>query len=208
MEEMMEMMKDLLIEIREIKGSQRDLYEYIKEIKTDNERMKIEIQELNTKIEELERDKKRKNLVITGSITNTRDERELKTEITNFFKKELKINAEIKDARNVGEERYIVEMETMNGKIEILKNKWKLKQLKSKIVYINEDLTRKETEIQKRIKEMATKERNKGNTVKIGYRKIIINDKRWIWDNEEEKLKESEFTQKPKNNKPKNQPKN
>lgn len=59
----------------------------------------------------------------------------------------------------------MIETESVTDKISILKGKKVLKDYKQH-VYINEDLTREEMEIQKIIWKMAAIERSKGNRIK------------------------------------------
>ena len=61
----------------------------------------------------------------------------------------------------------------------ILQNKNKLK---GKEIYIENDLTKQEREIQAAIRQKAKEERNKGNEVKIGYLKLRINGKWEHWN--------------------------
>lgn len=58
-------------------------------------------------------------------------------------------------------------------------------------IFINNDLTPKEREIQRIMREIAREERKNGAEVKIGYQKIRINKKDFIW--KEENLKEAKF---------------
>lgn len=58
-----------------------------------------------------------------------------------------------------------------------MKNKHKLK---GQECYIDDDMTNKEREIQAVLRKRAREEREKGNTVKVGYQKIMINNQ---WEN-------------------------
>jgi hypothetical protein len=73
-----------------------------------------------------------------------------------------------------------------NGKL--WKNKRKLREKKGKRVYIEDDLTKKERDIQKELRALAKEERQKGLRVKVGYKKIWIEGKGFRWDEEKEKL--------------------
>jgi hypothetical protein len=52
-------------------------------------------------------------------------------------------------------------------------------------------LTNEERKIQKKLREVAREERDKGKSVKIGYRKIQINGEWFKWDETEENLNEN-----------------
>jgi hypothetical protein len=56
-------------------------------------------------------------------------------------------------------------------------------------MYIDDDLTKEERETQKKLRELAREERDRGKRVKIGYRKIQINGDWFRWDKRQEKLK-------------------
>ena len=60
-----------------------------------------------------------------------------------------------------------------------MKNKNKLKGTQT---YIDDDLTKEELEIQKQIREIARKEKQKGSQVRIGYKKICIDGKWRRWE--------------------------
>jgi hypothetical protein len=71
-------------------------------------------------------------------------------------------------------------------------NKSKLKKKKDERMYIDNDLTKEERETQKKLRELAREERNRGKRIKIGYRKIQINGEWFRWDDErEENLKKN-----------------
>lgn len=69
----------------------------------------------------------------------------------------------------------IVKLETWEQKLAVLKNKYKIRHHKKRI-FIDNDLTKLERKVQQEIGKKATEEREKGNKIKIGYKKININD--------------------------------
>jgi CRISPR/Cas system CSM-associated protein Csm4 (group 5 of RAMP superfamily) len=52
-------------------------------------------------------------------------------------------------------------------------------------------LTNEERKTQKKLREMAREEKDRGERVKIGYRKLQINGEWFIWDEREKKLKKN-----------------
>jgi hypothetical protein len=65
-----------------------------------------------------------------------------------------------------------------------------LKERKGERMYIYDDLTNEERKTQKKLREVAREEKDRGKGEKIGYRKKQINGKGFIWDERErEKLK-------------------
>ncbi|KYN07152.1 hypothetical protein ALC62_01884 [Cyphomyrmex costatus] len=72
------------------------------------------------------------------------------------------------------EEQFILEkLENFEEKIKIMKNKYKLRGRK---IYVDDDMTRKEREIQKKVREWAYQEKKKGRMVKVGYGKAEIGE--------------------------------
>jgi hypothetical protein len=68
----------------------------------------------------------------------------------------------------------LAKIESWEQKKNIILNKSKLKERKAKRMYsyIDDDLTNEERKIQKKLREMAREEKDRGKRVKIGYRKI------------------------------------
>ncbi|KAI4465408.1 atp synthase mitochondrial f1 complex assembly factor 2/atp12 protein mitochondrial precursor [Holotrichia oblita] len=58
--------------------------------------------------------------------------------------------------------------------MEVMKNKSKLRNKLDNKVFINDDLTREERDIQRIIRQKAKEEKSKGKQVKIGYAKLVI----------------------------------
>jgi hypothetical protein len=55
-------------------------------------------------------------------------------------------------------------------------------------MFKDEDLTNEERKTQKKLREVTREERERGKSVKMGYRKIQINGERFIWDKRGKKL--------------------
>lgn len=179
LENQVEEMKLLREEIKEIK-------EQWKRDKDNSDRKIQELEhkmwEMEQKLEVQEREKRRNNLIITGIKIDTEDKNVLKEATENFIKQNLKVEAKIKTAYKIGESRCIIEMENLDGKIEVLKNKSKLKQLPGQKVYLNSDLTYMERKIQAQIRERAEKEKLEGKKVIVGYQKLTVNNNLLRWN--------------------------
>lgn len=85
----------------------------------------------------------------------------------------------------------VAKLKNFEHKIEILKNKSKLK---GKNIYIDSDLTLDEQKTQAEIRKAAKEEKDKGNNTKVGYRKLEINGMKYVWNDEEGKLKKITIT--------------
>lgn len=78
------------------------------ELKKKNKAIKTQIAELNTKIEQLEKDKKQDNLIVTRLKIDTKNSRILKEGITDFMRKietEIRIRKAIKIRLGVKHDR-------------------------------------------------------------------------------------------------------
>lgn len=168
-----------------------ELREEIKEIRKEmnkkEQKWEEEKKELVSRIEKLEeraqkeeRCKRRNNIVITGLTTTRGKEKEA---IEDLITAKLKVQAKITNAYQIGKEQQshviIAEVESWERKQEIMANKMKLRNTR---IYINNDLTTEERRIQKEIRSIAREEKAKGNKVKTGYQKIILNDKEYRWN--------------------------
>ena len=90
---------------------------------------------------------------------------------------------------NKGKRMILVKMENREGKIEIMRNKRKLRGRTEKI---HDDWTWKERSIQWNLEKIAWEERKKGKTVWVKYGKIWMNERWWRWNEEREELVEGE----------------
>lgn len=150
--------------------------------------MEAKMEKLDTKVEKLEKEKKRNNLIIVGYEPQTSNNYELKHELENFNREVLRVEPKVRSDRKLNNRTCKIEMENWEEKIKILNSKSKLRLLKDKRIYINNDLTDREKEIQKQLREIEKKERNKGNSTKLGYRKLTINGIIWEWDERKQEL--------------------
>ena len=109
-----------------------------------------------------------------------------------MLEKDLRTGGKIKKVRRQGTKKkgvIIVEMKTWEAKQGIMRNK---NRLGARKVYVYHDLTYKEREIQRRIRERAKEERKKEKTVRTGYQKICIQETWHKWNEEKDKLEREE----------------
>lgn len=115
-----------------------------------------------------EREDGKSNIIIKGLAVNETEEK-LRTKIKDFIKEKVKINVEVKYARKIEVRNMILtRIETYKQKIKIMENK---KVLGKEEIYIENDRTKKEREIQRKILKVARAEKakNKETEIKIGY---------------------------------------
>lgn len=126
-------------------------------------------------VEDNEKKEKKNNLVIRGLVLKSNNK---KNEVSAFLRNELEVEVNVKEAYEVGRDRkcVIVKMENWEDKKTVLRNKRKLGQQK---IFIDNDLTAKERDIQRELVGIMKEERDKGIVSKVGYQKIMIRDQ-WI----------------------------
>ncbi|XP_031350476.1 spindle assembly checkpoint component MAD1-like [Photinus pyralis] len=204
-EKMIEMMKELMsknenmmTELKQIRQEQKETNEQLSAIRKENITLKKEIEQLSNKVETLERRNKKENLIISGIQIPTNDDKEIKRQMERFIAQELKMDVKIRNASRITDKVCVIQMENMCDKLEILKHKKLLKAYKDK-VYIESELTKKELEIQKEIKQISMEERRRGNSTKIGYKKLIINGSEWKWNETAKALQKTNNTTTSKN---------
>lgn len=149
------------------------------------------INQLEERLEIKERKERKQNIIIKGL---KMEKESLAENIENFITKELRVECEIREAYKIGVNKDIIvaKTQTWEEKIQIMKAKNKLGERK---IYIENDMTKGELETQKKIRQLAFEEKQKGNRVKVGYKKISINNIQYEWD----KIKTLERLPAPKN---------
>lgn len=204
--EMKSEQKEILREVQEIKADQKTISEEIKNIKeenkelrrqneimkTENNEMKKELNELKKNLNWIEKESKKNNIILSGYTIQEKEQPAIKNEIIKFIQDHLNIDIEIKSVTKIGHKVAVVELMNTNDKVKILQNKAKLRNIKEERIYINEDLTTKEKEKQKHIREYARKERLEGKIVKTGYNKVTVNGTVWYWNKDTESLEKLE----------------
>lgn len=144
----------------------------------------LDRQEQNLRtLEKKSNSQRRKNIVIKGiqkgnSVLGT---------VETFLREALQIETKVKNAYQVGRNDlsiFVAELESMEVKSQIMRKKYMLRGTE---IYIDDDLLKNEREIQKKIRECAKTERDKNRKVKIGYKKICIDDVWYKWNETEER---------------------
>lgn len=120
----------------------------------------------------------------------------LRKKVEGLIRDRIKVKAEVKFARRIGNRNMILaKIDTFKGKIKIMVNK---KILGTKDIYIENDKTRKEKEVQKSIVEMVKKEKEKDKEamIKIRHWKMTINRKIYKWNENKGRLERQESQRK------------
>ena len=194
MEEMMKIMKDIKETME--KGFRDNNAEIIKlraEIKENEQQWKKDKKELEDKINKLEnrikqkeRDDRRNNIVIKGiKVKGENIEAEVERMIKETVGVEIKVREAYKIAENQDRDIVLAKLEKSRHKNMVMRNKAKLR---GTDWYVENDLSKEEQEIQRVIVKRAKEERNKGARTTIGYRKLIIDGEKYMWNDTEKNL--------------------
>ncbi|KAF2900768.1 hypothetical protein ILUMI_05421 [Ignelater luminosus] len=166
------MMKTLVQDVNEIQEQQKDYQKEIRplkivkeETKKENEILKNEIKKMTIRLETIDREKRKNNVVIQGLGIDTTNVKEIKEEMKSFIEKQLGVDLEIKNAKKVGNKTCLLELGSSTEKQEIMKNKGKLKSIRNERIYINDDMTRSEREVQGKIRRIAQEEKKSENGI-------------------------------------------
>lgn len=132
--------------------------------------------------EMIERLERKNNIFIRGVKTVGKG---IKGEIRNLLEERLDIPVKIAECRAIGG-GLVLTINTFKNKVGIMKQKAKLRGTN---IWIEDDLTEREKEVNEWLRKLAKAEERKGNDVRTGYLKIRINDEWKFWN---EKLGELE----------------
>ena len=133
---------------------------------------------------EREKAEKKNNIVITGI---SFEKERIKEEVSKWITEKLNINVEVTEAWKIKEEMAGVKMQSFHDKMYVIRNKNMLNKTK---IYIKDDLTYNERQIQRNIIEKAVqyREKNQETYVSVRYRKLIVGNDEYVWSDEEGKL--------------------
>lgn len=198
----MDMICNLTHEIKEIRKEQnkskeeviklnkeiKELKKENSEIRKENMELKEQIQKDNARIEKLEKEKREKNIVIQGLDIKKNETENLKNRLEHFIKDELNVVVSVQAASRLGKKTCLVELADKQDKFKIMRNKKILKERPGDKVYIDNDFTPKEREIENQIRMVAKEERTKGKKVISGYQKLFIDGIEFRWNMDKEKL--------------------
>ena len=174
------------------KELKEEFIRYRVQMEQENKLLKDKVEKLESKVllieereEKREKQEKRNNLIISEKLEKEIKENpdELKKHTKEICESLTGMVVNIKSiyhlaTNKAGLDIVKVELESFEEKRRVMKNKFKLAQRQERI-YIDEDLTRNEANIQRILRERARQEKQRGNSVKIGYKKLLLNGK-WV----------------------------
>lgn len=181
-DELKDMMKLVLEEIRLIREEQKTYREEMRELRQENKALKENVQKLEERLEIIERREKKHNIVIKGI---NAQEMKGKDKVEEFLNRKIEVNVKITNVQTINAKMIVAKIETWKDKMDLMKNKNKLKGTK---IFIDNDLTKEELKVQAKLREIAYEENQKGRKTAVKYGKIFIDDVLWKWDRTENKI--------------------
>ena len=193
-EEMIEKIENIRTQLEEEveklrKEAEKKIEGIRKEWKKENDEIKIRLERIEMDMERKERQERRNNIVIKGREFLRQD---LEKRVEKFLEDSLELKVKVKKAMLLGKDKKVtvVKLDEQEKK-EIMKRKKNL----GKDIFIENDMTWKEKGIQQEVVKMAKIEKEKGNKVKIGYKMLTINGKKWKWIERSKKLEEMKLSE-------------
>ncbi|KAK9753814.1 hypothetical protein QE152_g1776 [Popillia japonica] len=135
-EERKMMMIDMMKEIKELTQENNEYKQHMEEIIKENETLKKEMVTMKEKMKKIEltldmceKDKKKNNIIIKGLPIDTTDGNMLKSTMINFVNNEMGVKVEIRQARKINDRTCVIQLDTFEQKLSVLKNKIEKRQL-------------------------------------------------------------------------------
>lgn len=141
---------------------------------------------LEGRLNELERRDRRNNAIITGlPIDNTTDAKNTVNKYFAHLDRPVQVNEAYEIKQQGGAGKIVIKFQNFADKMLIYKQKKSLMTTDGKSkVYINDDRTRREQEIEFHGRMLAKKLRKENKTVKMGYERLQVDGQWMIWDSE------------------------
>lgn len=165
-----------------------------KERKWEQERKNLtEAQkQLEQRIDQLERGQRRNNAIVTCSEFTTENGKAIVSKLLTQIDGTCRPTEISCWKAAQGAAKVLVRFNSLEDKMKVFKMKRSLKHTgadgANHPVFINDDCTRKDQEVNYHIRKMANEMRNQKKDVKLGYRKLCVNGEWFVWDDEEKKL--------------------
>lgn len=138
------------------------------------------------KFEMKERERRKRNIMVRGIRTVGGRRKE---EVKELFKKYLGTDVYTGLIRAIGG-GLVVEVIAMENKIEIMRRK---SNLAGSGIWIEDDLTEREKQVQEWLERLGREERQMGHEVRVGYMKVRVDELWYIWSEEEGRLLDENF---------------
>lgn len=146
------------------------------------------MQDANTTALEInDKDSIKNNIVLEGLYIKVSELDQVKKALDSFFATHLNLRPNITGVKRTGHNSFIVRFRTHEEKRGVLRCK-QLMCKKGMEVYVKQQPEKSESFVDETIKKAAQLEMAKGNAVRLGYRKMFVNDAEWIWSDDKNRL--------------------
>lgn len=140
--------------------------------------------ELENKIDQLERNQKRPNIIVTGFDPEIKSS--VRDSIEQLFREKVAPGIVVATAYKVnmknGASKFIATMRSVEDKIMVMKNKSKLQRDDGKKVFVADDLIKKDDFIQFQARLFAKKMRMENKEAKVAFKRVYVNNVAHVWD--------------------------
>ena len=143
-----------------------------------------QIKELEMKVERMERSEKRNNIILWGMRAERGKEKEA---VSKFLEEKMEVKVSIEKAWMIKDKAVGIQIKTFEEKKKVMEKRAKLK---GTDIVLGDDMTDKEREMQKVIKNKAMEEKKNDPDidVRITYGKLKVGKIWYRWDEEQKKL--------------------
>ncbi|XP_071580447.1 uncharacterized protein [Temnothorax nylanderi] len=147
------------------------------------------IKEIERNLEMAERRRRRNNIIVKEKKIG--DDKERKEKIEKLIEEINKTKGVIDEVQEIGYgdmKMRMLRCKNWESKRDIMRKK---KELGRKYeCFLDDDLTKKERQLQKEIRKIAGEMRETGKRITVGYQKIWVDSKEWKWNESKGKLEE------------------
>lgn len=176
-----------------------DLEVKTEELLRENRDVKEQNRNLTARINQIERDIRKNNIVVTGAkVSNVKEAKEEMDRISQEYARDYPKLSNIRFIPAKPHVKIIGTCESMDHKIHIMRQKKEMKGKNGEMIYVDNDLAREDSRIQYLARQEAKRLRKEDKKVIIRDDKIIIDGEWWQFDPESEKFtKKQDFRQRP-----------
>lgn len=147
-----------------------------------------ELSRLRAESEKNMKNQRKNNIILRGVATNLSNSEESEKDVRQFFQDNFSLSAEVSSVQLLHREsgRFRICFTDLATKISVMKVK--TMKLKGTGVYIDNDYTPQESEVQFQLRKIARAEKAVGKKVRVANQRILIDNKWFSWDSSKSSL--------------------
>lgn len=171
----------------------QELEHKVDTLQEDNDKLRESNVALSQRLNQIDRDRRRNNILITGTKASTIAEA---IEESNRITKQCSPNApDLKNVRLINQKnrrKILATCASFEHKLTIMKQKKSLKGQNGEPIFVDDDLTPEDSRNQYQLRQEAAKLRKENKEVQIRGNKLKVGDEWWQYDDKTESLKKIE----------------